>query len=144
MYKIARERAKQRYRRKLAIDRLTRQGFIGTDGRQAFLTDSGRAAIDDTIGRIRNSLKTKKWDKKWRIVSYDIPEKFKHLRDAVRSILKRAGFVKLHHSLWIFPHECGELTSLIHQETKLQKYMVYGIVEKIENESKLKTLFSLS
>lgn len=143
MYKVARERAMHRYRTKLAVDRLSKQGLIRTFGEQVSITAAGLSAIDNIVGKIRNSLKTRKWDRKWRIVSYDIPEQHKYLRDTVRLILKRAGFVKLHHSVWVFPHECEELASLIAKETRLKKYILYGVLERIENENKLKASFSL-
>lgn len=144
MYKIARVRAKHRYHTRLAIERLAEQGFIRTIGGRTFITISGAAAIDTTIKKTRDSLMTQKWDRKWRIVSYDIPEQYKHLRDTVRLILKRAGFAKLHHSVWIFPHGCEELTSLLQRETRLRKYILYGVLEKIGNERRLKALFSLA
>jgi DNA-binding transcriptional regulator PaaX len=36
-----------------------------------------------------------KWDEKWRIVAFDIPEKFKTGRDALRRKLKEVGFHEL-------------------------------------------------
>ena len=33
------------------------------------------------------------WDRKWRIVIFDIPERYRELRDRVRYVLKKAGFV---------------------------------------------------
>ena len=143
MYKVARERAMHRYRTRLAIERLTRRGLVRKSGETAFITDAGSALIDNAIEKTRRVLKTRTWDRKWRIVSYDIPEKYKQLRDRIRLILKRAGFVKLQHSLWIFPHECEELTQVIKKEKKLKEYIVYGVLERIENDHGLKAHFSL-
>lgn len=46
------------------------------------------------------------WDKKWRIVIFDIPEKKKVAREALRNKLKDLGFVKLQDSAWITPFPC--------------------------------------
>lgn len=50
----------------------------------------------------------KEWDKMWRIVVFDIPEKFHDFRDLLRQCLKDAGFVKLQNSVFICPHPYEE------------------------------------
>ncbi len=92
---------------------------------------------------MRRLLQTNAWDGKWRIVAFDIPEKYSALRDKVRRILKQAGFIKLQHSVWIFPHECEELAQLIKEESRLSNYILYGRLDRIENESGLKKAFHL-
>lgn len=55
-----------------------------------------------------------RWDKKWRIVIFDIPEQKRKLRDIFRKHLKHLGFHELQHSAWIHPHNCvGEIQYLI-------------------------------
>jgi len=49
------------------------------------------------------SLITKPWDKKWRLVVFDIPEKNRLARDALRKKLKELGFAPLQRSTWISP-----------------------------------------
>jgi DNA-binding transcriptional regulator PaaX len=46
------------------------------------------------------------WDKKWRMVVFDIPEKLKASRNALREKLKELGFYELQKSVWVFPYEC--------------------------------------
>ena len=41
-----------------------------------------------------------KWDGKWRIVIFDIPEKFKKAREALRRKLKDLGFLELQKSVF--------------------------------------------
>lgn len=55
-----------------------------------------------------------KWDKKWRVVIFDISEKDRKSRDFLRRELKELGFGMLQESVWIspFPIE-GELTELL-------------------------------
>ncbi len=47
------------------------------------------------------------WDGKWRIVLLDLPESRKSEREALRYLLKKAGFELLKNSAWIspFPYE---------------------------------------
>lgn len=142
-YKLARGRAAYRYRRKLAIERLVDSEFIQERGERLEITQGGRSAFGEAISETLILLETREWDHKWRIVSFDIPERYASLRDKVRRILKKAGFVKLQHSIWIFPHECGELVQLIKEESRLSQYILYGVLEKIEDEPRLKKLFGL-
>ena len=64
-----------------------------------------------------DSLKIKKpikWDKKWRVVIFDIPEQKRKLRDVFRKQLKQLGFRELQYSVWIHPYNCvGEIQYLI-------------------------------
>ncbi|KKW24373.1 MAG: hypothetical protein UY70_C0016G0019 [Candidatus Kaiserbacteria bacterium GW2011_GWB1_52_6] len=142
-YKLAHERATHRYRRRLAIERLSNLNYIHTYGGRLSITARGRAILGSTIGKTRKLLETQPWDHRWRIVVFDIPEKYASLRDRVRKILKKSGFVKLQQSVWIFPHDCEELIQLIKEESRLSKYILYGVLERIENERALKKSFRI-
>ena len=142
-YKLARERATYRHRRKMAIERLARQDFIQVSGLRLSITESGRNALGQAVSNTLALLKKTTWDHKWRIVVFDIPETYKLLRNRVRDILKRAGFLRLQQSVWIFPHECNELVRLIKTESRLSKYILYGVLDRIEDENRLKSLFHL-
>lgn len=143
LFKLARERANYRYRRKLAVERLVERGYIDDQGGRLKISEAGEMAIGKAAGKNLELLKTKKWDNKWRIAAFDIPEVYAPLRNKVRTILKRAGFLKLQHSIWIFPHECEELVQLIKRESKLSKHILYGVLDRIEDENRLKKLFRL-
>ncbi len=45
-----------------------------------------------------------KWDGKWRLIVYDIPESSKSQRHIFRKLLKRNGFYKLQASVFISPY----------------------------------------
>ena len=44
------------------------------------------------------------WDGKWRIVMFDVPEKFKRTRDALRTHLKNMGFYEFQKSVFVHPY----------------------------------------
>ena len=52
-------------------------------------------------------------DGEWRIVIFDIPEKFKKAREALRMKLKELGFLELQKSVFIFPYECEDEINFI-------------------------------
>lgn len=58
-------------------------------------------AIDDLKNR-----KSKQWDGFWRVVIFDIPERQKHGRAALRGKMKDLGSYQLQKSVWVFPYDC--------------------------------------
>ncbi len=54
-----------------------------------------------------------KWDKKWHLVIFDIPEKKKLAREALREKLKDLGLIKLQDSVWVTPFPCEQEINLI-------------------------------
>ena len=68
----------------------------GNDGLvKMILTENGKQrALEYKIDEM--VIKTPKiWDREWRIVVFDIPEKYKRKREAMRQHLERLGFYKL-------------------------------------------------
>jgi len=90
------------------------------------------------------SSKKQKWDRKWRMVAFDIPEKYKTGRDALRRKLKEIGFCELQKSVFVTPHECkNEIIELI-KFFDLDKHVRFGVLNYIDNEIRLKDFFKLS
>ncbi len=51
------------------------------------------------------ALQKKTWDKKWRLVMYDVAEKKKRIRNYLRNKLREFGFAELQKSVFISPHD---------------------------------------
>jgi len=87
--------------------------------------------------------KPKKWDGKWRVIIFDIQEKRRRLRDALRNELAHLGFLSLQKSVWVHPYECEEVIILLKSHFHVGKDILYMTVEKIENDTWLKREFEL-
>ncbi len=87
--------------------------------------------------------KPKQWDKKWRVLIFDIKEERRNLRDKIRRTLTTIGFVRLQDSVWVYPHDCEDLITLLKADFKIGKDILYLIVDTIENDSWLKKHFAL-
>lgn len=88
-----------------ALKRLREKGLIEfvSDEKLAYrLTDQGREKA------VLASLKfdDQKWDGKWRLVFFDVPEKRRQARDLLRSKLKQWGFIHLQQSVWATKKNC--------------------------------------
>lgn len=85
----------------------------------------------------------KRWDGKWRIVLFDIPEKFKKSRDALSFALKQAGFLKFQKSVFIHPYECRNEIDFMIEFFNLRSYVRIVIATDIDNSLHLKKHFGL-
>jgi len=112
---------------------------IGQEG--VSLTPKGDRYVQRELIR---STAPKHWDKKWRIVIFDIPEKRKAKRHILRDSLIKIGFIKLQQSVWIYPYDCEELVVLLKADFQLGKEALYLIVDTLENDSSLKMHFHLT
>ncbi len=85
--------------------------------------------------------KPKKWDKKWRIVLFDIPEKRKGDRDAFRKWIKKLGFLELQKSFFALPYDCRDEFDFIVEFLGLRKYVRFVVTDDIDNDAYLKSRF---
>jgi len=108
-----------------------------------FLTKKGGyAAMNCLLDRIRNKNKT--WDKKWRMVAFDIPEKYRIGRNALREKLKKIGFCGLQKSVFITPYDCEKEIKMLIDFFELGKYVSFGTLESVDNENYFKKFFKIS
>ena len=87
--------------------------------------------------------KPRHWDRKWRMLVFDIPEYRKVLRNKVRATLISIGFVHLQHSVWVYPYPCDDFVSLLKADFKIGKDILYVIVDSIEGDKELRRSFGL-
>lgn len=83
------------------------------------------------------------WDKKWRIVFFDIPEKFRGKRDVFRAKLNELGFREYQKSLFTYPYECRDEIDFVIEYLDLRRFVRYAEMISPTNEAELKILFHL-
>ncbi|OGI17977.1 MAG: hypothetical protein A3J63_00795 [Candidatus Moranbacteria bacterium RIFCSPHIGHO2_02_FULL_40_12b] len=89
--------------------------------------------------------KPKKWDKKWRIIIFDIPDEHKIKREALRGKLKELNFFKLQKSVWVCPYEFKREVELIRNFFALSsEEMKIIIASEIENDKIVKEFFKIN
>ncbi|MCR4334196.1 MAG: hypothetical protein NUV47_00465 [Patescibacteria group bacterium] len=122
--------------------RLIKQGFLKYENDFITLTDKGKEKLYHL--QTKDSIVVpKKWDKKWRIVIFDIKEYRRVLRDKLRLTLISIGFKCLQRSVWVFPYDCEDFITLLKADFKIGKDILYIIADTIENDKKLKEYFGL-
>ncbi|MFZ5366175.1 MAG: hypothetical protein ACOZBZ_02680 [Patescibacteria group bacterium] len=86
----------------------------------------------------------KDWDRKWRIVIFDIAQLKKLHREALRGKLKELGFVSLQKSVWICPFECRDEIELLREFFGLEEKELRLIVAaNIGNDTLLRKIFKI-
>lgn len=136
----------KKFKRK--VEYLKKQDIIqvseSKDGLQLKLTKKG---VETVKYYQLDDLKIKtpqKWDGKWRVVIFDIPEDKKLGRDALRYKLKNLGFHQLQRSVFCHPYPCENEIILIKEAYGLYPFVKIMLVERIDDEEKLKTFFDLN
>ncbi|MEK7118777.1 MAG: CRISPR-associated endonuclease Cas2 [Patescibacteria group bacterium] len=130
-----------------AFTKLLLKGHIVVEntghGKRIRLTEIGEQALAQMISRHPDTRKHKRWDKRWRLVIYDIRERQRRIRMRLQELLLRFGFYKLQNSVWVYPYDSEELVILLKANFKVGQEVLYLVVEKIENDRPLKEYFGL-
>lgn len=84
------------------------------------------------------------WDGKWRIVFFDIPEKHRRARDALREKLKEIGFRELQQSVFIQPYPCAEEINFLIEFFEIRNWVKLVEANEITNEPELLVRFKLN
>jgi len=147
--KIDHEWFSLRYRYRSYIPSVTQsllqRGFLvwQKNGQKSYLalTEKGRAFLASKKTEFK--IKKEKWDNKWRIIIFDITEGKRFRRDRLREQLKTLKFVNLQKSVWLTPYSCEELVSLLRQDIKIGRSLIYLVTERFEGDIWLRKHFKL-
>lgn len=107
------------------------------------ITEAGR---EKTLAFKIDSMEISKptrWDGKWRLVCFDIPERQRPARDALRHKLRELGFKELQKSTFIFPYPCENEINFIVEFFEIRRFVRYAEIVKLTNDSELKLHFDL-
>lgn len=102
-----------------AIRRLRKKGIIEQD-----LNSEGKIILKLTsLGKDYLGKKEEKWDGKYRIVIWDIPERKRRVRDLFRRRIKQWGFASWQRSVWISKRNVTNQLRALVEELVLENYI---------------------
>lgn len=108
-----------------------------------FLNDKGKEkALKYNLDKI-SIPQMKKWDGKWRVVLFDIPESRKKIRETLRFHLKKMGFFEFQKSVFVHPFECRDEIDYLIEFYNIRPFVRFIVGESIDNELHLKKHFNL-
>jgi len=88
--------------------------------------------------------KPKKWDNKWRLFMFDIPEDSKEKRFQLRGLLKKNNFVLLQGSVYVSPYPLNREGIEYLKRSGLDRYIKIAKVEEFDDDTEIKKKFGLS
>lgn len=145
---LPKEKYNLRFQARTAAGRLVAKGYahwVLKDGKKHLrITPKGRKALAfEEAKAVLTSQKKRKWDGRWRMVVFDVPERRRAVRLRLRSVMRGIGFIRLQDSVWIYPYDCEDFMALLKAELKIGKDVLYAIADTIENDKHLRKHFEL-
>ena len=129
----------QRLNHKRLINLIERRGKIYIE-----ITEKGNKLLRNFDYDELKLPSSKTWDKKWRLVIFDVPEKKKKERNALSEKLKDLGFYPLQESVFLYPYECRDEIDFICHFLLIDRYVNYCIIESLDKrEGDLCRFFNL-
>ena len=119
-----------------ALERMEKQGSVRKKEKKYSLTSSGKELAGYIGGR--KKVLDKKWDRKYRIVIFDIPEKKKNMRNWLREELYTLNYCQLQKSVFISKYSLTEDLIKEIAEKRISKYVNYLLVDKVYDLDKAK------
>ncbi|KAA0550079.1 phenylacetic acid degradation operon negative regulatory protein PaaX [Bacillus sp. BGMRC 2118] len=109
-----------------AISRMLKQGWVESEkqGNKSYyyLSDRGSVRMEEAADRIFK-LKPEKWDGKWRILMYTIPEEIRNIRDELRKELVWSGFGTFSNSCWVSPNNLEKQVNDLINKYEIAEYV---------------------
>ncbi|OHB15276.1 MAG: hypothetical protein A2431_01635 [Candidatus Zambryskibacteria bacterium RIFOXYC1_FULL_39_10] len=146
---LAMKRAKMipGFRQKESIEvsrkRLINKGMMELKNSELKITSKGRFFLARNTFYKKTKINKEKWDGKWRVLIFDIPEHLRFVRDQIRATLVSVGFRRLQDSVWIYPYDCEELIILLKADLEIGKDLLYMIVDTLEADEDIIDYFGL-
>jgi len=138
--------ARFNYKTKSVLGRLVAKGLVVFEEkngkRYARITEKGERMLQMETEKVAIA-KKRRWDRRWRVVTFDIPERRKSVRVSLRRFMQEYGFVRLQDSVWIYPYDCEDLIALAKANFRIGADVLYMIVERLENDKHLREHFGL-
>lgn len=132
---------------KRSIKRLEKQKLVEIeeekDKQVIKITEEGRQKILKFALEELTIKKPKLWDQKWRLVSFDLPEKLATKRKIFAEYLHVWGFYPLHKSVYLHAYPCLKEIDFLREYLEISEYVRLFKVEEIENDELFKDFFGV-
>jgi DNA-binding transcriptional regulator PaaX len=136
----------ERRKIKRSVYGLEKSGFIQRKNKEDdifILTEKGRErAMRYALAKMKIASQ-KKWDKKWRLVMFDVPEKKMQARRAINFALKRLGFVQYQKSIFVTPFPCEKEIDFVGGCFRIRENIRIVVASEIEGEDTLRKAFNV-
>jgi len=122
--------------------RLMKEGYIRNSGENIEITQKAQRALGRLIDQELKIYKPEQWDKKWRIIIFDIPEKRRSDRNKFRLKLKNLGLEMIQKSVFCYPHDCLREITFLTRHLGIKEYVTYFEASDIVTSKNIFKIFS--
>ena len=128
---------------RLSDEKLLEENKLRDGSFKLVLTRKGKqqAKILSLLGSSITFKKPKKWDGKWRVVVFDIPENDRVFRDILRAHLYELDFYKLQNSVFVSPYPFEKPVLDLIELYSAGSYVRVITAIKIDNADRIKKRF---
>ena len=131
---------KDKYAITRSIKNLMTDGLVecfNSEHKQYFrLTNQGKQKLNNITLEAESTLVSTEWDGYWRIILLDLPEERKSEREALRYLLKKAGFICVKNSVWISMYPYENLFTNIKNDLNLSTELMIIVTDKLDKKTK--------
>ncbi len=97
------------------------------------LTENGEIKLKKFLLETLEITSPRRWDKKWRVVAFDIPEKFRSARRAIQKRMVSMGFYPMQKSVFVHPFPCEAEIEFLKDFFNIKPYVDILIVHEMPN-----------
>lgn len=136
----------ERARIKKSVTRLEMGGFIERKGDKKGLISLTQKGKERAMRYEVNQMKIasqKTWDKKWRLIMFDVPENRKQARRAINLVLKKFGCVQYQKSVFITPFPCKKEIDFVGECFGVRDYIRIIVASEVEGVASLQKVFKV-
>ena len=138
---------KDRQRLYQSLQYLGRRGYVKLeylkDGKiKISLTKQGTTVVKKLDIEQMEILNSDRWDQKWRVVIFDVPNWKSKNRLAFTERLKHLGFRMIQKSVWGYPFPCHDEIMILRKFYDIEKYVTYLETAMVEDEYLWRQRFS--
>ncbi len=114
------------------------------NGKQVLMLseDGKRRVLEYRIDDMKFNF-SKRWDGKWRLVIFDVPERFKKAREVLREKLKEWKFYALQKSVFVTPYPCNDEIDFITEFYRISPFVRIVEAAKFDGAEDVKEFFCL-
>ena len=130
---------KPSYAVKRSLKGLEKAGLVNnvSSGQNSYvrLTKEGKKKANSLKLENDTAIVNPTWDGKWRIIILDLPEERKPEREALRYLLKKAGFVCVKNTVWVTPYPFEHLFMNIKKDLGLTTEFMIITTDSIDQDT---------
>ena len=137
------QRSLRRSVKRLCSQKLVQEKYSPDGSFKLVLTKEGvrQARAQCLYGSAIRFRNPKKWDGKWRVIVFDIPEKSRLFRNILREHLRALKFYRLQQSVFVSPYPCEKQIMELVTLYQAEAFVRVMKADWVDSEGKLKKHF---